>query len=159
MGKIFRRDQVNQILEIKKDKKVVLCGGCFDIFHYGHLVFLQAAKKEGDILCVQLESDEFIKNRKKRSPVHTQAQRAEIIAALEPVDVVITLPFFESDIEYGKLVADIKPAIIAVTEGDAALEKKKQHAAIYGAEVRVVCPAFHSFSSSNIGKYEGIFGD
>ena len=42
------------------EKKTVLVGGCFDILHIGHVRFLQAAKKQGDILIVVLESDEFI---------------------------------------------------------------------------------------------------
>ena len=50
-----------------KDKKIVLVGGCFDLIHYGHLKFLEAAKEQGDFLIVALESDEFIKKHKREN--------------------------------------------------------------------------------------------
>ncbi len=158
-NKIISPDEIDRISVLSKGKRIVFCGGCFDIFHYGHLVFLTAAKASGDILIVQVESDEFIKKRKKRIPVHNQEQRCSIIAALECVDLVLPIPLLNGDSEYGDIVSKLKPAVIAVTEGDIAIDKKRQHAEAVGAEVRSVCPPFSSFSSSNIGKYEGIFSD
>lgn len=157
--KIIEYNRVAELIPKLSGKKVVLCGGCFDIFHYGHLMFLKSAKMAGDVLCVQVESDDFIKLRKKRVPVHNQMQRTEIIASLEFVDYVIALPLLTKDEEYGNLVTLIHPSVVAVTQGDAAIDKKQRHAGIIGAEVREVCAPFHSFSSSNIGKYEGIFSD
>ena len=64
--------------------KIVLVGGCFDILHLGHVVFLEKAKKEGDVLVVLLESDEKVRFLKgKGRPVHTQSERAEILSALK----------------------------------------------------------------------------
>ena len=85
-------------------KKVVLVGGCFDVLHYGHVQFLESAKSRGDLLVVALEPDEFIAKRKKRKPVHTQAERAAILSALRSVDVVLLLPFFTTDMEYRRMV-------------------------------------------------------
>ena len=48
-----------------KNRKKVLVGGCFDILHFGHIRFLQEAKKLGDILIVALESDENVKRLKE----------------------------------------------------------------------------------------------
>ena len=159
INKIVPYIHIDTLVPTIQDKRIVLCGGCFDIFHYGHLVFLRSAKESGDILCVQIESDDFIKRRKKRTPVHTQQQRAEVLASINVVDFVIPIPLFTTDQQYGDLVKRIRPDIIAVTQGDAAYDKKFVHAQAIGAEMKEVCPPFHSFSSSNIGKYEGIFGD
>ena len=81
---------------------VVLVGGCFDILHIGHIRFLKAARKQGDSLVVALESDEFIRLQKRREPFHTQAERAEILAALRSVDTVILLPLLSTDEDYAR---------------------------------------------------------
>jgi len=45
-------------------KKIVLVGGCFDLLHYGHVRFLEEAKKLGNHLVVALESDENVRRVK-----------------------------------------------------------------------------------------------
>lgn len=96
--------------------KTVLVGGCFDILHWGHIRFLKDAAKLGNCLIVALESDANVHKLKGPSrPIHIQKQRKEILESLRFVDKVITLPPTPN---YKKLVQDIKPDIIAVTEGD-----------------------------------------
>lgn len=68
---IWKYSEADNIAKELTGKKIVLVGGCFDLLHYGHFTFLKNAKKEGDVLVVALESDEFILNQKKRKPVHT----------------------------------------------------------------------------------------
>ena len=68
-------------------KKVVLCHGCFDLMHPGHIKYLQAAKKMGDALIVTLTPDQFVDKGPGR-PVFNQQLRAESLAALECVDLV-----------------------------------------------------------------------
>lgn len=131
-------------------KKIVLAGGCFDLLHYGHFTFLRNARKEGDVLVVALESDEFINKRKNRKPVHTQKQRAEILAALEQVDFVLLLPYLESHEDYRKLVQDTRPHIVAVTAGDTYIEYKKKHAESVGAVVKIVSSLLPEFSTTRI---------
>lgn len=142
-----------------KEKRSVLVGGCFDLLHYGHYTFLKHAKEAGDVLIIALESDEFIIQRKKRQPVHTQRQRAEILATLELVDFVIELPLLSSGAQYGELVASVRPTIIAVTEGDPHLKKKQEHARKYGTEVREVTSHVSNFSTSGIISYATLFSD
>lgn len=158
-NKIISFDQLDSLKEKTKGKKVVLVGGSFDIMHYGHISFLKNAKKEGDVLIVALESDEFSKKKKKKVPVHNQNQRADILASLIPVDFVLLLPFFTADSEYSDLVKSIRPAVIAVTEGDTMIEKKQEQAQVIGAKVKVVTQHLTKFSSSNIVSYESIFSD
>ena len=97
-------DKIVTYTEIDKRKelhshRIVLTGGCFDLFHYGHWYFLHEAKKAGEILAVALESDNFIINKKKKKPVHNQQQRALILSSIDVVDLIIMLPFFKTDEE------------------------------------------------------------
>ncbi|MEK9179342.1 MAG: adenylyltransferase/cytidyltransferase family protein [Patescibacteria group bacterium] len=133
-----------------KGKKVVLVGGCFDILHKGHLVFLEAAKKQGDILVVALESDEFIRVHKKREPVHSQKDRALLLQSLKAVDEVIPLPYFSSYSDYEQLVQKIRPTIIAITENDPHHKEKEQQAQAIGASCIVVTPLVPGYSTTTI---------
>ena len=153
---IWKHSDLSTLLTELKGKKIVLAGGCFDLIHYGHFSFLQNAKKEGDVVIIALESDEFIQSSKKRKPVHNHKQRAEILANLEMVDHVILLPLFTSDKDYEDLVLTIKPAVIAVTSGDSQIEKKKKYAELIDADVKVVSSLLPEFSTTNIITYEDI---
>jgi rfaE bifunctional protein nucleotidyltransferase chain/domain len=66
-------------------KKIVLCHGCFDLMHPGHIKYFQAAKKMGDILVVTVTPDIYVDKGQGR-PVFNQQLRVESIAALECVD-------------------------------------------------------------------------
>ncbi|MBI5122369.1 adenylyltransferase/cytidyltransferase family protein [Candidatus Roizmanbacteria bacterium] len=134
------------------NKKTVLVGGCFDLIHFGHLKFLEKAKEQGDFLIVALESDEFIKKHKKKLPVHQQLERAEILANLNMIDLIILLPLFKTNNDYFNLVKKISPQIIAVTVGDPQLENKKKQALEVDAEVKEVVTNLKNFSTRNIAK-------
>jgi rfaE bifunctional protein nucleotidyltransferase chain/domain len=138
--------------EVFKNKKTVLVGGCFDLIHFGHIKFLEKAKEQGNFLIVALESDEFVKKNKRKLPVHQQSERAEILSNLNMVDLIILLPFFNTNNDYFNLVKKILPSIIAVTEGDKQLENKKKQAKLIGAEVREVVTNLKNFSTRNIAK-------
>lgn len=79
--------------EIKKlkqgGKKIVLCHGCFDLMHPGHIKHFQTAKKMGDILVVTVTPDRYVDKGPGR-PIFNQNLRADCIAALECVDYVAT---------------------------------------------------------------------
>ncbi|WP_068776320.1 HldE family cytidylyltransferase [Paenibacillus sp. FJAT-26967] len=70
------------------NSKIVLAGGCFDIFHIGHLDYLEAARKLGDVLIVGVNSDESIARIKARPPVFQAKARTAVLAALTVVDYV-----------------------------------------------------------------------
>ncbi len=128
----------------------VLVGGCFDVLHYGHIQFLTEAKNQGDILAVALESDEHIRHRKNREPVHTHSHRAHILSALRVVDYVLLLPYLEGYEAYRILVHDVRPNVIAVTEGDVHLANKRRQAEEVHAHVHVVIPTHAHYSTSRI---------
>lgn len=158
-NKIIEYQDIEQLVKVLHNKKTVIAGGCFDILHYGHVKFLEQARKEGDVLIVVLESDDFIKKNKQKVPVHTQQQRAEILAAQYSVDYVLKIPLFNSNEDYFKMVSAIKPSIIAVSEGDSKIDKKQKQADLINAKVKIVSPLLKNFSSSKIISYESIFSD
>lgn len=149
---IVRYNETQEAKFFFENKKTVLVGGCFDLIHFGHLKFLEKAKKQGDFLIVALESDEFIKKHKKKQPVHRQLERAEILSNLNMIDLIILLPLFKTNNDYFDLVKKISPRIIAVTAGDQQLENKKKQALEVGAEVREVVTNLKNFSTRNIAK-------
>jgi cytidyltransferase-like protein len=67
---------------------VIYVDMCGDIFHYGHVRFLEKAKKLGDKLIVGIHSDKTIESY-KRIPVFTMDERIEIVKAIKWVDKVI----------------------------------------------------------------------
>jgi D-beta-D-heptose 7-phosphate kinase/D-beta-D-heptose 1-phosphate adenosyltransferase len=73
-----------------KGKKIVFSNGCFDILHYGHVRYLEEAKKKGDILVVGINSDKSVKKLKgPKRPLVKQKDRLSLVAALESVDYVL----------------------------------------------------------------------
>jgi len=152
MKKIISLKEINKVIPKISDKKTVLVGGCFDLFHFGHLTFLQNSKKAGDFLIVALESDEFIKKYKKRTPIHSQNQRAEILSSIIYVDLVVKLPLLKSDKEYYDLVKLVKPSIIAITDGDSQVGNKRKQATMVGAKLKVVANLLNNFSTNRIIK-------
>lgn len=68
-------------------KRIVLCHGCFDLMHPGHIKYFQASKKMGDVLVVTVTPNRYVDKGDGR-PVFDEKLRAECIAALECVDYV-----------------------------------------------------------------------
>jgi len=125
-----------ELIETMKDR--VLVGGCFDIFHFAHLVFLKKSRQFGDSLIIALESDEFIRTRKHHEPFHDVQKRSSILAELECVDLVVILPLLTSDQQYLEVVQRIKPSIMSVTDGDSQIDNKTKHADSVGAVIKVI---------------------
>jgi len=156
MASIVHLQELETFLPKEDKGRIVLAGGCFDILHIGHVRFLSKAKKMGDYLIILLESDEKVKKLKgKNRPIFTQEIRAEMLSALICVDLVVVLPMMENDSDYLKLVMKIKPHIIAVTENDLRIEKKKLQAEIVRGEMRVI-PFVKTLSSSALAKMIGV---
>lgn len=150
-NKIIRYENRATLKKKTGGKKTVLVGGCFDILHYGHLRFLEQAKAKGEVLLIALEPDEFIRQIKKKKPIHTQEQRAEILAHLDLVDLIILLPLF-AEKDYLDMVKVIHPGVIALTEGDPHLGEKSNQALKVGAKL-VQIDFMKGYSSSYMQQY------
>jgi len=90
-------------------RTVVLTNGHFDLLHVGHARYLQAARALGDALIVGLNSDASTRARKPGRPIVPQDERAELLAALGCVDVVVIF----DDVTANALVATLRPDIYA----------------------------------------------
>jgi len=94
--------------------KKVLASGTFDLLHYGHLKFLEEAKKaggEGAELIVLIARDKTVEKRKGKKPVIPEDQRRALIEALKPVDLAI---LGYEELSFEKVLEKIKPDIVAV---------------------------------------------
>ena len=70
--------------------EVAMANGHFDLLHVGHLRYLRAAKAEADRLVVAINDDDSVESLKGPGrPIVPAAERAELLAALEPVDAVV----------------------------------------------------------------------
>ena len=77
----------------RRGETVVATNGCFDLLHFGHVSYLQRAKKFGDLLVVGLNGDKSVRQLKGPGrPLVPQQQRAQIMAALSCVDAVVIFP-------------------------------------------------------------------
>jgi rfaE bifunctional protein nucleotidyltransferase chain/domain len=76
-------------LALARDRgaRVVLTNGIFDLLHVGHLRYLRQARGEGDLLVVGINSDASV--NKPGRPLVPEAERAELVAALDPVDFAV----------------------------------------------------------------------
>ena len=90
--------------------KVVLAGGVFDIIHPGHIHTLNSAKLLGDVLVVVVATDKTAVKMKKRTPLHNQIHRQNLVNSLSMVD--LSLIGHEDDIF--KTVEIVEPEIIAL---------------------------------------------
>ncbi len=98
----------------RKRKKIVFTNGCFDLLHYGHLKYLEAAKRQGDVLIVAVNSDSSVKKIKGRlRPINKVIARTSLIAGLECVDYCLG---FGDKTPY-RLIKELKPDVL-VKGGD-----------------------------------------
>jgi D-alpha,beta-D-heptose 7-phosphate 1-kinase (EC 2.7.1.-)/D-beta-D-heptose 1-phosphate adenylyltransferase (EC 2.7.7.-) len=120
--KVMTATQLGPILEQARaqKKRIVFTNGCFDLMHIGHTRYLREAKALGHLLVVGVNSDASVRSLNKGldRPIMPEAQRAEVLAALECVDYVVI--FSEPDPE--RLIADLQPDIL-VKGGDWAIDK------------------------------------
>ncbi|MDB5618632.1 D-glycero-beta-D-manno-heptose-7-phosphate kinase [Tardiphaga sp.] len=127
--------------------RVGFTNGCFDILHPGHVKVLTAARATCDRLIVGLNSDASVKRLKgPERPVQDERARAEVLAALEAVDMVV---IFEDDTPL-KLITQIAPATL-VKGGDYTREQVVGHEVVTanGGEV-ILVDILKGFSTTSL---------
>jgi rfaE bifunctional protein nucleotidyltransferase chain/domain len=85
--------------------RIVLTNGIFDILHVGHLRYLRQARAEGDVLVVGVNADRAV--HKPGRPLVPDVERAELVAALEPVDYTTIFAEDTADALLGAVKPDV----------------------------------------------------
>ncbi len=152
MNKIIDVNNLENLIDdLKKDgKKIVLAGGCFDVLHKGHLEFIKSAKEKGDILILLLESDQSVSRKGINRPFNNQKYRSIVLSSIKFVDYVIPLKGMTKNEEYDKLIVQIQPDIIAMTEGDRNYEFRKKQAKLVNAKVEFVTKHIDDLSTTKL---------
>ncbi len=124
---------------------IILTNGCFDVLHVGHIRYLRAAKALGGRVVVAVNSDESACRLKGEGrPVIPAGERAEILAALEPVDAVVI--FDEPDVR--AIIRELRPDVHAKgTDYTAESVPERDEVIACGGRVEIVGdPKDHSAS-------------
>ncbi len=133
-----------------EDKTVAMANGVFDLLHVGHVRYLRAARELADVLIVAVNSDASTRAYKGPTrPVVPQAERAELLAALECVDMVVI--FDETDVRaiLRALRPDVHVKGTDYTEGSI---PEREEVLAYGGRVAIAGdPKDHS-STAIIGQ-------
>lgn len=136
-------------------RPLVLTNGCFDLLHVGHIRYLQTAKTLGRSLVVGLNSDESVQTikpqvlGKPRRPIVPAMQRAEVLAALKPVDAVVIFAETTAD----PLIVALEPDVY-VKGGDYQLETLPEAASVQacGGQIEFVTVEVPTSSTAIINK-------
>lgn len=88
---------------------LVFTNGVFDLLHPGHVRYLQSARRLGDALIVGLNSDRSVRaNKGPERPINPEHERAEVLAALACVDLVV---IFDQDTPHAIITA-LQPDVL-----------------------------------------------
>jgi rfaE bifunctional protein nucleotidyltransferase chain/domain len=110
LTKILDRTETSRARSFHAGKTIVFTNGCFDLLHVGHVRYLAAARRLGDVLVIGLNSDASVRELKGPGrPLNSEEDRAEVLAGLEAVDHVII--FCEQ--RASNLILELKPDIYA----------------------------------------------
>lgn len=135
---LVARKDIAKFCEILRqgEQKVVFTNGCFDILHAGHVTYLEAAKAQGDVLVLGLNTDESVRRLKgPERPINSELDRAKVVGALKAVDYVVL--FGEQTAE--TVIAEVKPDVY-VKGGDYTLDTLPEAKIVqsYGGKVAFI---------------------
>ena len=109
--KIVSCDTAVRRLDLERSAgwRIVFTNGCFDLLHRGHVHYLEAARRLGERLVVGLNSDASVTRIKgPQRPINPQSDRAEVLAALACVDLVV---IFDED-DPLRLITCLRPDVL-----------------------------------------------
>lgn len=110
MGRVVDLAELEtRVAELRRQgRTIAFANGHFDLLHVGHLRYLRGAREQADALVVGLNDDRSVASLKGEGrPVVPAVERAELLAALEPVDFVVV---FAGD-SPAELLATIQPDV------------------------------------------------
>ena len=136
--KIVSRKGLHAILDEHRraGRKIVFANGVFDLLHVGHVRYLQAARAEGDLLIVGINSDASTRKLKGDGrPILTERARATLVAALRAVDYVVVF----DELDVNSLLRELQPDVHAKgTDYTADTVPEHELAAMLGIRVAIV---------------------
>jgi rfaE bifunctional protein nucleotidyltransferase chain/domain len=110
MGRVVNEEELVELVRADRaaGRTVAFANGCFDLLHVGHTRYLAGAAAEADCLVVAINDDRSVEGLKGRGrPVLSAVDRAEIVAALEGVDYVVTF----ADPDVNRLLHLLRPDV------------------------------------------------
>jgi rfaE bifunctional protein nucleotidyltransferase chain/domain len=110
MGEVVSRPGLlTRIADARRSgQTIAFANGCFDLLHVGHVRYLAAAAQEADLLIVAINDDQSVRALKGDGrPILPAADRAELVAALRCVDLVVVFP----EPTVGPLLEAIRPDV------------------------------------------------
>jgi rfaE bifunctional protein nucleotidyltransferase chain/domain len=136
--KILSREGLHDVLDEHRRarRKIVFANGVFDLLHAGHVRYLQAARGEGDVLVVGINSDASTRKLKGEGrPILNERARAALVAALEGVSYVVV--FDEADVN--ALLREFQPDVHAKgTDYTADTVPERELAKLLGIRIAIV---------------------
>jgi D-glycero-beta-D-manno-heptose 1-phosphate adenylyltransferase len=136
--KIVSRQGLTAILEEHRraSRRIVFANGVFDLLHVGHVRYLEAARTEGDILVVGVNSDSSTRKLKGPGrPILTERARATLVAALKSVNYVVIF----DELDVNSSLKELQPDVHAKgTDYTADTVPERDLAALLGIRVAIV---------------------
>jgi D-glycero-beta-D-manno-heptose 1-phosphate adenylyltransferase len=136
--KILSREGLHDVLdEHRRDgRTVVFANGVFDLLHVGHVRYLQAAREEGDLLIVGVNSDASTRSLKGAGrPILTERARASLVAALAAVNYVVIF----DELDVSTLLREFQPDVHAKgTDYTPETVPERDLAALLGIRIAIV---------------------
>jgi D-glycero-beta-D-manno-heptose 1-phosphate adenylyltransferase len=137
-AKILSREGLHGVLDEHRraGRKVVFANGVFDLLHVGHVRYLKAAREEGDLLVVGINSDASTRALKGAGrPILTERARASLVAALAAVDYVVIF----DELDVNTLLREFQPDVHAKgTDYAPDTVPERDLAALLGIRVAIV---------------------
>jgi rfaE bifunctional protein nucleotidyltransferase chain/domain len=150
--KILSREGVQEVLDEHRraGRRIVFANGVFDMLHVGHVRYLQAARAEGDVLVVGVNSNRSARMLKGEGrPILTEQARAALVAALAAVDYVVV--FDEPDVK--PLLRELQPDVHAKgTDYTPESVPERDLAALLGIRVAIVGDAKQHSTRDLLGR-------
>lgn len=153
MGRVVSRGELLRKARTlrRAGRRIAFANGHFDLLHVGHLRYLTAARAQGDALVVGVNDDDSVERLKGPGrPIVPAAERAELVAALEPVDFVV---IFEGD-SPAPLIAELQPEVHCKGPDYGRPEDVPEYRVVqeYGGETRLVGDPKDHATSDLIGR-------